>query len=121
MCCVFVCLSFCVFVFVCVCVCVCVFVCVCVCADGHPVPLPHFWQDFATFMLVRGPYAWLGYSWVGCNVEYEYPDALLSKYGAPLGVCAETSHGSGVFVREFANAKASMDCNSWTGNVTLTA
>jgi hypothetical protein len=26
-------------------------------------------QDVAGFMLVRGPYAWLGWSWMGCQVR----------------------------------------------------
>eukprot|EP01051_Picozoa_sp_SAG22_P026950 SAG22_NODE_8777_length_630_cov_1.725047_1_plen_190_part_01 len=29
--------------------------------------LPYFEQDLATFLLVRGRYAWLGYLWSGCT------------------------------------------------------
>merc|ERR1712228_953813 len=29
--------------------------------------LPDFDQDLANFLLIRGPYAWLGYSWKFCS------------------------------------------------------
>jgi len=88
-------------------------------ANGSPVPLPSFNQDLATFLLIRGPYAWLGYGWVGCNIEYEFPAALKADYGVPLGTCSETGPGTGVFTRSYTNAKAQMDCNTWTGSVTM--
>ena len=34
---------------------------------GKKGVLPAFQQDLAAFMLIRGPYAWLGYSWMGCT------------------------------------------------------
>lgn len=34
--------------------------------------LPFFEQDLATFLLVRGPYAWIGYTWSGCT-DSNYP------------------------------------------------
>ncbi len=95
------------------------FACMC-CTDGSAVPLPAFNQDLATFLLIRGPYAWLGYGWVSCNIEYEFPDALKVDYGTPLGTCAETAPNSGVFTRAYTNGKATMDCNTWTGTVTST-
>lgn len=87
-------------------------------SNGSPVPLPSFMQDLATFLLVRGPYAWIGYGWVGCNVEYEFPDELKRDYGVPLGTCQETAANSGVFVRKYSKALVEMDCNSWTGTIT---
>ena len=30
-------------------------------------PLPSFLQDLSAFLLLRGDYAWLGYSWNGCS------------------------------------------------------
>jgi hypothetical protein len=33
-------------------------------SDETSVPLPSPEQDIAQFLLVRGPYAWIGYSWV---------------------------------------------------------
>ena len=35
--------------------------------------LPDLAQDLASFLLVRGPYAWLGHGWVGCDREYHFP------------------------------------------------
>jgi hypothetical protein len=34
--------------------------------DPQTQQLPYFMQDLATFLLVRGPFAWLGYGWNGC-------------------------------------------------------
>merc|ERR1712032_1806047 len=104
--------------------------------------LPHFEQDLATFLLVRGPYAWIGYVWsgctdsgypAGCNPEcqaedckpcrfpkprdahpFARPAALVADYGAPLegSYCKETSHGSGIFSREWTKASVRLDCNT---------
>lgn len=114
------------------------------CADGTYSPLPQFEEDLAYFLLIRGPYAWLGYGWVSCDVrvdiwgasnllslnhehrcpvqiDYDYRQAeLQADYGTPLGTCAETAIGSGVFVRKYAKALVQMDCNTYTGTVTQT-
>jgi len=90
-------------------------------ANGSPVPLPSFNEDLATFLLVRGPFAWLGYGWVGCGVPYDFPDALKADYGVPQGTCSETAPGSGVFTRVYSKAVAQMDCSTWTGTVKVTA
>ena len=85
--------------------------------------LPAFDTDLASFLLVRGPYAWLGYSWVGCNdgdsapVAYERPPGLDTDYGAPLGLVTETAPGSGVFTREWSKATVKLDCNSWSASI----
>ncbi len=50
-------------------------------------------------------------------MNYEFPDALRGSYGEPLGTCSETTPGSGVFVRKFANATVSMDCNTFVGSI----
>ncbi len=47
----------------------CVRVCTCVSACSGV-------QDLANFLLLRGPYAWLGYSWVGCSVKYARPPEM---------------------------------------------
>eukprot|EP00047_Mylnosiga_fluctuans_P008772 m.260071 g.260071 ORF g.260071 m.260071 type:complete len:421 (-) comp23253_c0_seq1:104-1366(-) len=87
--------------------------------DARSYPLPAFEQDLATFLLVRGPYAWLGYDWVGCNTTYEFRPELTKDYGTPLGTCAETAAGSGVFTREYSKATVQMDCNTWMGSVAM--
>jgi len=80
-------------------------------------PLPQPALDLATFLLVRGPYWWLGYGWVGCGVKYDFPASLSVDYGEPLGTCAETTPGSGVFTRAWTKATAKVDCNAMEGSV----
>jgi hypothetical protein len=83
---------------------------------------PDFLQDLASFLLWRGPYAWLGTSWIGCgNPDFagdmaKYPQ-LNYDYGTPLGLCRETAPG--VFSRNYTKASVSMDCASWKGSITL--
>jgi hypothetical protein len=72
------------------------------------------------FQLTRGPYAWLGWSWVGCGMNYQYPAALKLDYGEPVSTCTETSPNSAVFVRTFTKSKVTMDCNTWTPSVIMT-
>ncbi len=38
---------------------------------GDPANLTSPVQDIANFLLVRGPYAWLGHGWLGCSRDYE--------------------------------------------------
>ena len=73
-------------------------------------------EHLASFLLMRGPYAWIGYAWVGCSKAYVRPKALDTDYGVPVGECEETS--SGVFEREWSKATVKMDCNSWEGTIT---
>lgn len=82
-------------------------------------PLPAFEQDLATFLLVRGPYAWLGYGWVGCNQPWEFRSEMAADYGEPVGTCYETTAGSGVFERQWTKATVQMDCGTWTANITM--
>jgi hypothetical protein len=88
---------------------------------GTPIPLPDFMQDLVNFLLIRGPYAWIGYGFVGCNagLVYNRPKELDTDYGAPLGLCAETASGSGVFKREYTKATVTMDCKSWKGKLEM--
>jgi hypothetical protein len=82
--------------------------------------LPAFENDLAGFLLVRGPHAWLGFGWIGCNKEYDPRATGFAgvDYGEPNGVCAETAPGSGVFTRQWSKAAVQFDCNTWTGTVT---
>ena len=82
---------------------------------GNHSTLPNFAQDLATFMLLRGPYAFLGFHWSGCGVAYGLPEALLVDYGAPVELCRETAPNSSVFVRAWTKADVTMDCNTYTG------
>ncbi len=40
------------------------------------------------------------------------------EFGAPLGTCAETAPGSGVFSREWTGATVQFDCNAGHGSIT---
>jgi len=83
-------------------------------------PLVAFEHDLATFLLIRGPFAWMGYAWVGCAVTYDFPAALHLDYGQPSsGQCAETAPGSGVFSRAWSHADVSFDCNTWTPTIAM--
>ena len=64
-------------------------------------------QDFtdytAEFLLTRGPYAMLGYSWCGCtNGQQMRPRATEwdKDFGEPVGVCKETGT-EGVLARKW--------------------
>ena len=74
-------------------------------------------MDLTTFLLVRGPHAWIGYGFVGCalwdeNVGgprqlFERPPLLDTlRVGAPPGLCEETVPGSGVFSRNGGSGRA---------------
>eukprot|EP00937_MAST-01D_sp_MAST-1D-sp2_P007094 g7094.t1 len=85
-----------------------------------PFPLPYVEQDVASFLLLRGPYAWLGHNWMGCpsitaNAGSLRPPALDTEgYGEPVDThCRETGPGTGVFVREWTGAHVQLNCTSF--------
>lgn len=91
------------------------------CTWGPPGPgilnpgnltMPEF--DIAAFQLIRGPYGFIGTGWQGCSLQYERPQLLDSDFGEPLGLCAETAPGSGVFSRDFSTVTVSIDCAAMT-------
>lgn len=84
-----------------------------------PSNLTLFKEDLANFLLVRGPYAYLGHGWLGCSRDYAYPEELNLDYGEAQGVCAETSAGSGIFTRSLQHADVQMDCNTFTPTITM--
>lgn len=50
-------------------------------------PLPSFMQDLAAFLLIRGPYAWIGFGWQGCiggTNPFVQPPELKADYGVPM-------------------------------------
>lgn len=89
--------------------------------DKHvgPAVLPELKQDLANFLLVRGPYAWLGHGWKGCSKDYPFPPEFNLDYGTPVDtVCKETAPNSGVFTREWSKARVTMDCSSYEPTIT---
>ena len=101
--------------------------------------LPFFKQDLATFLAVRGPYAWLGYGFQGCaghtqphdafpgptwrEAGYVFPPELSVDYGEPEdgSFCHETANGSEIFTREYTKATVTMDCAKFEGTITMKA
>lgn len=86
---------------------------------GQPAKLVEFEHDLTNFLLVRGPFAWLGHGWLGCSLTYEFPDKLNWDYGEPLGLCSETAPNSGVFTRNWTKATVQMDCTTWSPKIIM--
>ena len=86
---------------------------------GDQLTLPNFAQDLAVFLLLRGPYAYLGFGWSGCGTHPLYPPELKLDYGVPMGLCSETAPQSGVFTRLWSKATVTMDCQAYKGTVTM--
>jgi hypothetical protein len=43
-----------------------------------------------------------------------------TDYGVPVDpVCAETAPGSGVFTRRWSKADVTLDCGTYTANITM--
>ena len=85
-----------------------------------PDVMPELKQDLANFLLIRGPFAWLGHGWKGCSQHYPFPPEFELDYGEPVDkVCKETAVGSGIFTREWSKAAVQMDCNTWTPTITM--
>jgi hypothetical protein len=84
-------------------------------------PLPAVSQDIAAFLLLRGPYAWIGSGWIGCVTDYPFPAELEVDYGVPMTpYFNETAPGSGVFTRSWTKATVTFSCPTWTGTVVMT-
>jgi|EP01043_Picozoa_sp_COSAG02_P045254 hypothetical protein len=95
--------------------------------------LPEMEQKIAAFLLGRGDYAYLGYSWAGCANGVHSPwnnsggtqfwapsrwsQAMAYDFGAPLEPsCREVSPGSGVFERKYTHRTVRLDCTNWTAS-----
>ena len=77
----------------------------------------------AEFLLTRGPYAFIGYGWIGCtqgNEARPFPMEWGREYGTPVAPCSETVPGkSGVFAREWTEANVEWDCNGAVGTIKM--
>ena len=84
--------------------------------------LPALMQDLASFLLVRGEYAWLGHGWTGNGNHYKgnWSPLFEVDYGTPLtDHCAEDPAALGVFRRSWSQAEVEMDCGAWAGKITM--
>jgi hypothetical protein len=84
--------------------------------------------DIASFLLIRGPYAWIGYAWSQCwgwnghkGNYFLRPNEFDYDVGAPLGLCHETDPGSSVWTREWSKATATVDCKTMNATIDLLA
>ena len=92
------------------------------------VPLPQLEQDVAAFLLLRGPSAFIGWgqrgltwpvgvSWANqTNKTVLLPPLLRSNFGAPLSNCSQVKPG--VFRRAYESVVATLDCNSFSAQLT---
>ena len=76
-------------------------------------------EDLASFLLVRGPHAFLGAGWAGCDCYPSFYSGFEGDYGVPVASYAETAHGSGVFAREWTKAMVSFNCSSGTATIAM--
>ena len=83
------------------------------------MPLDWPEQDIANFLLIRGPYAFLGHGWLGCSRTYKVPKQINWDFGKPVGLCKETAPKSGIFTREWTKASIQMDCNKWKPTISM--
>eukprot|EP01059_Diplonema_ambulator_P022936 TRINITY_DN382_c0_g2_i2.p1 TRINITY_DN382_c0_g2~~TRINITY_DN382_c0_g2_i2.p1 ORF type:complete len:427 (+),score=177.41 TRINITY_DN382_c0_g2_i2:99-1379(+) len=94
----------------------------------QPNLLPQLQQDIAAFLLMRGPYAYVGagvwgMSWpAGVEFDKQQPQQKRPKemdtdYGIPLNLATEIS--SGVFSRQFTNSVVTLDCNSFNATIVM--
>jgi hypothetical protein len=86
---------------------------------------PEGFTDYtAEFLLTRGPYAMLGYSWSGCTDGAQMRPRAKEwdeDFGEPVGggaACKENVSGSGVYSREWATATVQWDCSTGRGSIT---
>ena len=84
---------------------------------GQPDKLLSLHQDLTNFLLVRGPFAWLGHAWKGCSKNYPFPKEFAMDYGIPIDMICYETNVPGVFTREWSNANVTMDCNTWTPTI----
>ena len=86
------------------------------CAANYTYTSPM--EDLATFLLVRGEYAWLGAGWAGCNAYPAFYAGFERDYGMPID-STYTEVKSGVFARRWTKAHVSFDCNSYKGTIAM--
>jgi hypothetical protein len=75
-------------------------------------------QHLASFLLIRGPFAWIGWAWLGCGNFPFRPPELDTDYGVPLETCHAVQGQEGVFAREYTRATVRVDCKNWEATIT---
>jgi len=70
-------------------------------------------QTVAGFLIVRPPYAYLGWGWESDDKNWN--DIFYLQVGEPTGLCNETSPG--VFSRPWSRGTPTLDCNNWSSSL----
>lgn len=79
-------------------------------------------QAIAEFLLTRGEFAWLGYSWSGCKATGAFPRPAewdVDYGGKPSAPCTETGFSTGIFRRGYPKATVQWNCHLGKGEVTM--
>ena len=74
-------------------------------------------QTLAGFLIVRPPYAYVGYGWE--SDDRNWHDEFYLQAGEPTGLCEETQ--TGVFSRPWTLGTPVLDCNTWTATLPFQA
>lgn len=89
---------------------------------GKGVTPDQFTQYTAEFLLTRGPYAVLGYSWYGCTDNQDAPNLAEEwshDFGEPVNgdACQETGEDTKIFERTWTKATIQWDCAAGRGSI----
>ena len=76
---------------------------------------PNANQTVAAFLIVRPPYAYIGYGWESDDRAQFWSPLFYLQAGTPLGLCTEEP--SGVFSRVWSEGTASLDCAAWAAEL----
>jgi hypothetical protein len=98
--------------------------------DFSRANLTNFDMDLGVFLASRGPFAWLGFGWMGCGCGWEHkgvmpcdiyqrPSVLDLDYGEPTGLCEETADGSQIFTREWTKSAVTVDCKQYKTTIVM--
>eukprot|EP01060_Flectonema_neradi_P012834 TRINITY_DN19614_c0_g1_i1.p1 TRINITY_DN19614_c0_g1~~TRINITY_DN19614_c0_g1_i1.p1 ORF type:complete len:414 (+),score=69.34 TRINITY_DN19614_c0_g1_i1:47-1243(+) len=81
--------------------------------SATPAPSQADWEKIvAAFLVIRGPYAWVGTAWDGCHSTWIYPwtDLFDKDYGVPLHDTYNEVK-PGVFQREWSKVTITYNCD----------
>jgi hypothetical protein len=68
------------------------------------------------FLIVRGPYAWVGQHWP-CMVAESWDAMFDTDVGEPTAMCS--SPAPGIFTRPYTRGSATMNCTSFEAHLTF--
>ena len=75
-------------------------------------------EDLASFLIVRGPHAWLGAGWAGCDCYPPFYAGFERDYGRPL-TKGYAEVAPGIFARNWSKAHVAFDCNARKSRIAM--